>query len=203
MKRIFTAIDISDQARGKVSAYIETLRREFSQIRVGWEKPEKLHLTLKFLGDINNEQLRNLAQAVEKTARQISDFKLRISDTGVFPSLRNARILWLGLKDETGNLQRLNEILESECEAFGFTREKRNFKAHLTIARLREPQKSRELAQKHLQNEFAATEFDASEIVIYESKLLPQGSVYSEVSKHKLRNGTRTNTDFTDSRGLF
>ena len=195
MKRIFTAIDISDEVRRKVSAYIENLRGEFWQIRVGWEKPEKLHLTLKFLGDIDNEQLKNLTEVVEKTARQISDFKLRISDTGVFPSPRNARILWLGLKDERGSLQSLNEILESECEAVGFAREKRNFKAHLTIARLREPQKSRELAQKHLQNEFEAVEFEAREVVIYESKLLLQGSVYSVVSKHKLRNGTQTNTD--------
>ena len=184
MKRIFVAIDISEEARRKVSNYIETLRDEFSNVRVGWEKAEKLHLTLKFLGDINDKQLKILTEAIEKTARQIFIFKLQIKETGVFPSPRKARILWLGLKDEHGNLQNLNEILESECEKFGFEKEKRNFKAHLTIARLREPQKSKELAQKHLQNEFAPIEFDVSEIVIYESKLQPQGSIYSIVSKH-------------------
>ncbi len=183
-KRIFTAIDISSEARRRVSDYIETLRKEFSNLRVGWEKTEKLHLTMKFLGDASDEQLEKLSEAIEKMAREISNLKLRISETGVFPSPSNARILWLGLQDEEGSLRKLNEILESECEAVGFAREKRNFKAHLTIARLREPQKSKELAQRHLQNEFEAVDFVAGEIVIYESKLLPQGSVYSVVSKH-------------------
>jgi len=92
--------------------------------------------------------------------------------------------LWLGLWDEKGSLQKLNEILETECERIGFEKEKRNFKAHLTIARLREPQNSKELTQEHLQNEFETIEFEVSEITIYESKLQPYGSIYSIVSKH-------------------
>ena len=186
MKRIFTAIDISEEARRQIADYIKTLRSTFPALRVGWEKPEKLHLTMKFLGDIDDAQLKNLCGAVEKVAQQTSRFKLKIYNTGVFPSARNPRILWLGLQDEKGSLQNLNEILETECEKIGFAREKRNFKAHLTIARLREPHNSRDLAQKHLQNEFDAVEFDAIEIVIYASKLLPQGSIYSAVSKYKL-----------------
>jgi 2'-5' RNA ligase len=195
MKRIFTAIDISDEARSKVSDYVENLRAGFPRLRVGWEKPEKLHLTLKFVGDVSDAQLKNLIVAVEKTAKQISAFHLQLKETGAFPSPRNARIFWLGLKDEQGSLQKLNEILESECEQSGFAREKRSFKAHLTIARLREPQNSKELAQNHLLNEFEAIEFTAGEIVIYASKLLPHGSIYSVVSKHELINRTLTNTD--------
>jgi len=186
-KRIFIAVDISSEARRRVSDYIETLRKEFSNLRVGWEKAEKLHLTMKFLGDTSDERLEKLSEAVANTAREISNFKLRISETGVFPSPRNARILWLGLQDEKQSLQKLNEILESECEAVGFAREKRSFKAHLTIARLREPHKSKELAQKHLQNVFEEIEYSVTEIVIYESKLLPQGSVYSVILKQNLQ----------------
>jgi 2'-5' RNA ligase len=195
MKRIFTAIDISVEARAKIAGYTENLRRDFAKLRVGWEKAEKLHLTLKFLGDTEETQLQNLIEAVGKTARLISSFNLQISGTGVFPSSRKPRILWLGLKDEKGSLLNLNEILETECEQIGLAKEKRDFKPHLTIARLREPQKSKELAQKHLENEFQTVEFKVNEIVIYESKLLPQGSIYSAVSKHKLGNRTRMNTD--------
>jgi len=195
MKRIFTAIDISVEARAKIAEYTENLRRDFSKLRVGWEKAEKLHLTLKFLGDTEENQLGSLIEAVEKTARQISSFNLQISGTGVFPLSRKARVLWLGLKDEKGSLRNLNEILETECEQIGFAKEKRNFKPHLTIARLREPHKSNELAQKHLENEFQTIEFEVNEIIIFESKLLPKGSIYSAVSKHKLGNRTRMNTD--------
>lgn len=190
-KRIFIAVDISDEARRRVSVYIESLRREFPNLRVGWEKPEKLHLTLKFLGDADENQLKDLIEIANRTAAQISKFTLRISQTGVFPSPRNARILWLGVKDEKKSLLKISEILEAECEKPGFSKEKRNFKAHLTIARLREPHKSKEIAQKHLQNEFEPVEFEVPEIVIYESRLQPSGSIYSIVSRHKIEETAR------------
>lgn len=188
MKRIFTAVDISEAARRKVSVYIESLRRQFPALRVGWDKPEKLHLTLKFLGDINDERLGKLTAAAANAAREISAFKLRISGTGVFPNPRKARVLWLGVEDAQGNLRKLNEALENECERLGFAREKRDFKAHLTIARLREPEKSKSLAEAHLRENFAAIEFDVSEMVIYQSELSPQGSRYTVVSKHAFKN---------------
>jgi 2'-5' RNA ligase len=188
MKRIFTAIDISDETRKEAATYIENLRSEFPQLRVGWEKPEKLHLTLKFLGDIDEKQLNSLIEAVKNTAEQISNFQLQISDTGVFPSTRNARILWLGLKNETGELQSLNKILETECEKIGFAKEKRDFKPHLTIARLREPHKSKEIVDRHLDSEFEVVEFTVSEITIYESRLQKSGSIYSVISREKFGN---------------
>jgi RNA 2',3'-cyclic 3'-phosphodiesterase len=197
-KRIFVAVDISDDARRRVSAYAETLRRDFPNLRVGWEKAEKLHLTLKFLGETNENQLNDLIGVIEKTARQISDFKLQISDTGVFPSLRNPRILWLGLKDSSGSLSRINEILESECENVGFTREKRNYKAHLTIARLREPRDSKQIAQKHLENKFEPVEFNVSEFVVYESKLQPIGSIYTAILRQRLGKWDRGEINMTD-----
>jgi len=186
-KRIFTAIDISEAARIKISGFIENLRFDFPDVRVGWEKTEKLHLTLKFLGDTDEDQLASLTEAVASTAKQISNFNLQITGTGVFPSKRNARILWLGVTDEQGILQNLNEILESECESRGFAKENRNFKAHLTIGRLREPHKSKELIESHLEKDFTSDTFEVSEIVIYESRLQKTGSIYSVVSKHKLK----------------
>lgn len=180
MKRIFTAIDLSEDARGKVSAYTETLRGEFPGARVGWERAEKLHLTLKFLGDAGDEQIEELTKSVEEIAAEISGFDLRISGTGAFPSARNARILWLGLIDESGSLSRLNERLETACEQIGFAREKRRFKPHLTIARLREPQKSDELVKTHLQNDFPPVNFVVGELVVYQSQLLPRGSIYNK-----------------------
>src|SRR5687767_3013606 len=99
-KRIFIALDISDEARQKAAAVIKNLRERFPKARVGWDKSEKLHLTLKFLGEINDEQLENLQKAVASASRKISPINLRIAETGVFPSPKNARVLWLGVKGE-------------------------------------------------------------------------------------------------------
>jgi 2'-5' RNA ligase len=187
MKRIFVAVDISEQARRRVAAYIESLQTEFRPVRVGWDKPEKLHLTLKFLGETEENRLAELRKIVAKCAGEISNFKLRIGGTGIFPNERNARVLWIDATDETGSLARINTFLEAECEKIGFPKEKRGFVPHLTIGRVREPHGARNLAQKHRQNNFEPVEFEVSEIVIYESKLLPTGSVYSVVSKHALK----------------
>jgi 2'-5' RNA ligase len=187
MKRIFVAVEISEAARRRVADYIENLRKEFPKIRVGWEKPEKLHLTLKFLGDCGEKQLSELEKIVEEISAEISNFKIQISETGVFPNARNPRVLWIDVKDEAGNLARINERLETECEKIGFEKERRNYVPHLTIGRVREPNRARELAQKHLENKFEPVEFTVSKIVIYESRLQPTGSVYSVVSSYKLK----------------
>ena len=181
MKRIFVAVDISDAARRKTAVYIESLRSEFRRVRVGWEKPEKLHLTLKFLGDTDEKQLAELGKIVREISTEMTNFKLQIAETGVFPNERNPRVLWIDVKDEARNLSKINERLEAECERIGFARERRAFVPHLTIGRIREPIRARDLARRHLENGFEPVEFNVSEIVIYESKLLPTGSIYRKV----------------------
>jgi 2'-5' RNA ligase len=185
MKRIFVAIDISEEARRKVSAYVETLRKEFCKEHVGWERAGKLHLTLKFLGDANEKQLTELNKIVEKISSEISNFKLNILDTRIFPNARNPRILWIDVKDEAENLAKISNLLEAECEKIGFEKERRKFVPHLTIGRVRRPNKARDLVRIHLENKFEPVEFEVSEIVIYESKLLPTGSEYAVLSKRR------------------
>lgn len=187
-KRIFVAVDISDEARRKVAEYIAGLKRNFPNVKVGWDRAEKLHLTLKFLGDTNEDQLEKLKEICLKVSKEITDFKLQISDTGVFPSPRNARVLWLGVKGEVEELQKINRVLETECGKIGFKKETRIYKPHLTIGRIREPHKAKELAETHLENKFEPAGFEVSEIVIIESKLQPAGSIYSKVSVFGFKN---------------
>lgn len=181
--RIFAAIDISDSARCVVSSYIERLRYEFPQARVGWTRAEKLHLTLKFFGETNEAQLSKLAEAVEAVAKDFSPFDLQIVGAGVFPSPRKARVLWLGARAENDNLRKLSERLEDECARRGFPKDNRIFKAHLTIARLKQNADAA-LIEKHLDTNLAPSEpFQVSEITIYQSELLPRGSRYKIISK--------------------
>lgn len=186
-KRIFAAIDISDKAKVKVAEYLKNLKSEFADLRVGWEKTEKLHLTLKFFGDVEIADLKTLNNAIVETAGQFSKFNLQTSTTGAFPSPAKAQVLWIGIEDKTKSLQNLAEIFEANCVKHGFAREARNFKAHLTVARLREPEKSRELVEKHLRGVIEPIRFEVSEIVIYESQLQKSCSIYSVVLRQKLK----------------
>lgn len=186
MKRIFVGIKLSEKVQKTVSDYIKDLKKEFPNLRVGWEKSEKLHLTLKFLGDIDNESLKRLQKVTDKTASNHKSFKLKISKNGVFQNKRRPRILWLEVIDEENNLLKIKNELENDLEKIGFEKEKRKFKPHLTIARIREPKKSKSLVEKHLKNNFEPIEFEVSEIVIFESELKPTGSIYKIVSRFSL-----------------
>jgi 2'-5' RNA ligase len=181
--RVFVAVDISEEARRLVAARIEFLRAKFSDLRVGWDKPEKLHLTLKFLGEIPHEKLPLIIKAAEDAANEIEPFALAIENPGAFPPRGAARVLWLGVKDDSQNLSEIQKRLENRLEQIGFQRERRNFKPHLTVARLKEPNKARPLTELHLKTEFSEIIFEVSEIVVYKSDLRPTGSVYTKLAK--------------------
>ena len=175
MKRVFIAIDISSEARAKVAEYIDRLRRSGRELRVGRERPEKLHSTLKFLGDVEDRQLKRVEQAVAKVAAEFSGFRSGVFGNGRFPPKGDPRILWLGLTNE-GSVSKLAHALDPELGKAGFEPEKRKFHPHLTIARLREPHRSTALAAEHVSSEFPKVEFDVTEILIYESRLQSTGS---------------------------
>lgn len=186
-KRIFVAVDISEEARQKIANYIADLRREFSDLRIGWDKPEKLHLTLKFLGEMSDSQLSKLEKIVDDISSDTGKFELKIQNTGVFPTPKKARVLWLDVINKDETLTELNTRLETECEKIGFPKETRKYVPHLTIARIKEPHKAKSLAIKHLQTKFEPVAFEVSAITIYESRLQATGSIYSVVSKHGLK----------------
>ncbi len=179
-KRIFVAVDISEHSRRKVAEHIAELNNKFHSVNVGWERAEKIHITLKFLGEMDDFQLEKLKGVIQKIAGKVSGFKLRISSNGVFPSPQNARILWLGVTGDIEILQKINSVLENECEKIGFKKEQRIYQPHLTIARIRDPKKANGLIENHLENKIEPVEFEVSEIIIYESKLQPTGSIYQK-----------------------
>lgn len=181
MKRIFVAVDISEIARQRAAEYIDDLRGEFGGLRVGWERPEKLHITLKFLDDVEDEKVAEVVESLKITAGSSRRFGVELSGTGVFPSPSNPRILWLGLQDQNDKLSTMANAVESGWALLEYQEEKRKFSPHLTIARLREPQKAQQLTARHLANKFEPVGFEVREIVVYESKLQPTGSIYSKL----------------------
>lgn len=186
-KRIFAAVDISEASRRKIAAYVNDLRIEFGEVRANWEKPEKLHLTLKFFGDTEEFQLAEIEKIVESIAKETGKFNLQLADKGVFPNQKNAHVLWIGINDANNNLIKINSLLKFKGAKIGFASEKRRYKPHLTIARLKDSKNAQHLVNKHLQTQFEPLEFEVSEIVIYQSKLQTSGSIYKKVRIFKLK----------------
>jgi 2'-5' RNA ligase len=186
MKRIFIAVDIPDEARRIIAAYIEDLRRRFPNARVGWERPEKFHLTLKFIGQIDDKTLEELCRAVGEAVIRTNRFEAILGGTGLFPSTKNPRVLWIGLSGDDGEIASLAKVIDGVCEQFGIETEKRKFHPHLTIGRIKDPSGARELGEFHLNQNPIAEQLKVTDVVVYESKLSPAGSSYFRLAVYPL-----------------
>ena len=182
--RVFCAIELPAEVRARAAEHIARLRKAVPDVRASWEREEKLHITLKFLGEVEAGRVEALSVAASRATGQARPFNLALAGAGAFPPRGLPRILWLGINDSSGALARLHGRLEDECAAAGFEREGRPFHPHLTLARMRSPQGSRGLAQVHQETDFEPMEFAVTELVVMRSELGEGGSRYTEISRH-------------------
>ena len=184
--RVFCAIEFPATVSQRASEHIRRLRQQVSDSSASWNRDEKFHLTIKFLGEIPRLRVSNLSSAAQRTTSNLSRFDLIVTGTGSFPPKGPPKVLWLGIDDPSGNLGVLHKHLEEECDREGFAREERAFRPHLTMARLRKPQGARELAAAHKEMRFSPVTFPVSELLVIRSELSSSGSKYTTVSRHLL-----------------
>jgi 2'-5' RNA ligase len=189
--RVFCAVELPEDVRARIAAHVARLREATqAELKISWERPEKLHLTLKFLGEIEAGRVEALTRAATRAAGTGGKFQLSLQEAGAFPPRGNPRVLWLGLRDDTGRLAQLQERLEAECARENFPRETRAFRPHITIGRIRTPNAAaRHAAKLHRETDFPPATFDASEFVIMRSQLGAGGSRYTPLSRHELTTG--------------
>jgi 2'-5' RNA ligase len=135
--RSFVAIELPEEAKKGLARLRKQLERGEHKF-VKWVDPGGIHLTLKFLGNIPSKRVTEITEAMGKAVQGISPFRLEISGLGAFPSLKQARVLWVGIGGELGQLSTLQQNIDSVLAALGFAREERPFVPHLTLARVRE-----------------------------------------------------------------
>ncbi len=133
--RSFIAVPLADDVSRSAVNLIERIRQPNDGIK--WVPTDNLHLTLKFLGDVDNVEVPDVCAAVQKVAAEFDPFELVFSGTGGFPSLDRPRILYAGIQDESGRLVELVSRLEEELADLRFKPEPRDYRPHLTIGRTR------------------------------------------------------------------
>jgi RNA 2',3'-cyclic 3'-phosphodiesterase len=182
--RTFIAVELPPDVRARVAQHIASLRHELPDARASWCREDNLHLTLKFLGNVPVADISKVSDAVASATRSAPSFELTFSDCGVFPPHGRPSVLWIGT--QASDLQALHAAIDKELAEAGFARESRPFRPHLTIARLRHPQGASRLAELHKSLGFAAITFAVSEVVVFRSDLLKDGSKHTAISRHKL-----------------
>ena len=185
--RVFIAIELPPNVRKSLSDHINRLRKALPDVHASWSREENLHLTLKFLGNTPVAKIEALSQATHRAAGRSQPFDLILGRCGAFPPRGQPRVLWIGIDDPSRKLTELHRAVEEECATSGFAREPRPFHPHLTIARLREPQGSRQLAKLHGEMGFTNQQVSVSEMVLFKSELLSEGSRHTVISRHQLR----------------
>lgn len=131
--RTFIAIDLDHKIRERIASLQAKLRSRCPKL--SWVKPERMHLTIKFLGEIEEAQVGPIQQALDAVAGQCHPFDITFAGLGVFPPRGRANVLWLGIQDAIGGLKACWSKCEDQLAALGLPGEDRPFSAHLTLAR--------------------------------------------------------------------
>jgi len=184
--RTFCAIELPDEVRSQLASHAKRLREAVPEASASWSKPENVHLTLKFFGNVSPDKLPLISAAASRAIKDSSSFSIRIGGTGVFPKRSRPQVLWVGVEDSSDRLADLQRRLEEEFAHEGFPKENRGYRPHLTIARLRQPEDARQLAEAHIQTKFSFIDVRVNEFVLFRSELSPKGSQYTAISKHEL-----------------
>ncbi len=184
MIRAFVAIELSQDLLGQLQGLTERVRSLHLDGRI--PRPESIHLTLKFLGQIDRDQITSIQQALHDSGRRVPPFDLRIGDLGTFPDLRRPRVLWIGV-EECQSLWKLKHELDAGLEKLGFPRDNRSFRPHLTLMRLKSAPNREELAGfLHSEAQEGLGVLEVTEVHLYQSVLKPQGAEYQKLVTVKL-----------------
>lgn len=180
--RCFISIELESSIKNNINDFIlqNNLSKIFSGVR--WIKPDNLHITLAFLGDISADRISDVKKILTKIAPNHMPFSIDLSDLGFFPNLKNPRVLWIGIKEQP-NLLKLKDDIDRRLDAFNISYDKKPFSPHLTIGRIKNPLKIEPKAVAEL--EFKVS-FLVTEIYLMKSDLSPTGASYTNLYNVKL-----------------
>lgn len=184
--RVFFAVELPE----KVKSFLKSVAQELRQCGgdVKWTNPAGIHLTLKFIGEITVDRLNQIEQAARKICREQAVSVHKVSQIGVFPDFRRPRVIWAGCSDESSNLSNLATGLEDALEPLGFAKEKRAFKPHLTLGRVRSNKGLANLVEGiRDRTDVAGPSFTADHVILFRSVLKPSGAEYSELFRFDFR----------------
>jgi len=185
--RSFLAFELSPEIRERIGELSRELRK--SRLPARWVRVENIHLTIVFLGSIEENVVEDLKETVGSVVRAFTGFTARLSGVGVFPNFRKPRVLWIGLDGDIEGLSRLRDELQEALTVFGIQEEKRPFQAHLTLGRFKDRLDDDEELKRVLDryHDITSELCSLDELVLFKSDLKSSGPVYTKMASWPLK----------------
>lgn len=174
--RAFIALPTDSSVRERIALTLKELQDVNADVR--WENIEKLHITLKFLGNVEIEKFNHLSKVLEERLKRFPPFEIVYRHLGGFPSLEHPRVVWIGA-EPSRTLGEIQRVVEETSYEFGFKKEDREFHPHMTIGRVRGTRNLRRLTDKLKSLTFEPIRSLCSGVLIMQSTLHPTGSTYA------------------------
>ena len=196
MIRTFIAVELNPTLKQAIAGVQEGLKRELqglaAGVRLQWVRVDSIHLTLKFLGDIEQGRVGNILHVLEEVGRDYEPFSIDVKGFGVFPNLRAPRVLWMGLADQADVLIRLAGSIDAALAPLGFQIEPKPYSPHLTLARVKEQARiiANALTDSGVMRDVTSRgTLPVQAMALMKSELTPSGSVYSRLGVVTLGSG--------------
>ncbi len=186
--RTFIAIELP----AEIKDYLSQLQGELKACGadVKWVEPKNIHLTLKFLGEIDDDKLGKITKIIQDATSEKSKFQVRISSLGAFPKIEFPRVIWVGVDSGDKETKQIAKELEEKIARIGIPKEERAFSCHITIGRLKTPLNREKLVQALKdKTELGGKnlEFEVNKITLFKSTLTPKGPIYEALKETSLK----------------
>ncbi|MEA2101172.1 MAG: RNA 2',3'-cyclic phosphodiesterase [Thermodesulfobacteriota bacterium] len=179
MIRTFIAIPLPEDLHRTLQTMILALRRTNPNVR--WVNPQQAHITLKFLGNISGDLVKPVCENLDAIARRHAPLHLSIGPVNASPSINRPRVIWMPLRGQTGELSDLAKEIDQGCVSLGMKKEKRQFSAHITLGRLKNP------SVVDLRVTTLEKAFTSNEVIFYKSELTRKGAIHTVIHKSLIK----------------
>jgi len=187
--RTFIAIELPEEIREALGKIQEELKRSGADVK--WVTPKNIHLTLKFLGDLNEKKLPQIKEVLDEVVRNKTTFPIRFSTLGAFPKIDSPRVIWVGIDQGDSETKAIACELEEKIAKIGIPKEKREFSSHITLGRTRSDKNLDGLVEeiKKLENLWVGKNPECliKTITLFQSSLSPLGPTYATLKEASLK----------------
>jgi RNA 2',3'-cyclic 3'-phosphodiesterase len=179
--RTFVAIELPGELKQAVDKLIVGLKPFGPDVR--WVRAANLHFTLRFLGDVEQNDIAKLGEQIKRQLSGLPSFRIKLAGLGCFPNMRRPRVVWVGADGALDSLKALAGRVETACIECGFGKGDKPFSPHLTIGRIKDSRGLEPLVKRLEAVQFSSAEFTVEQVIIFKSDLSPRGPTYTPLAK--------------------